>query len=68
MPIAEGPVLDERGREMFHCPSCAAPITHDDLFTLGMRPPHPGESAEEYLDGELLDAIEHPACARRLAG
>lgn len=64
MPTTEMPVLDERGRAMFHCGACGRPISVDDFFQLGLRLPERGESADEYRDAELLDRIDHIDCAR----
>jgi hypothetical protein len=56
-------ILDERGEAMFHCRICHAAMTIDDFFELGLRLPDRGEGVEEYCDAELLDRVEHQACA-----
>ena len=64
MATAGAPVRDEHGHVMFLCGNCAAPISVDDFFDLGLRLPDRGESADEYRDAELLDRIDHVDCAR----
>ena len=58
------PILDEHGRVLFRCRTCDGAMTSDDFFHLGLRLPERGESADEYRDAELLDRIDHLACAR----
>jgi hypothetical protein len=58
------PIRDERGRPLFICRVCAAPLTFDDLVAQKLRPPDRGESASDYLDAELLDGIDHAVCVR----
>ena len=65
MAIETAPVTDYAGRVMFRCSACGAPITHGDLFELGLRPPDHGESADDYQEAELIDRFDHPACSRR---
>ena len=48
---------------MFWCDQCRAPISRSDTLDLGMRLPDYGESADEYLDAELIDSFRHPACS-----
>jgi hypothetical protein len=57
------PVVDEHGNVMFWCNQCRAPMTRSDILNLGMRLPDYGESAEDYLDAELIDSFRHPTCA-----
>lgn len=64
MESSTAPLLDFRGRVMFHCRACGAPLSLDDLVDLGLRLPERGESAAEYCDTELLDFIEHERCGR----
>lgn len=64
MATETAPVTDYAGRIMFRCAVCGTPITHGDLFELGMRTPDHGESAGDYQEAELIDSIEHPACSR----
>ena len=63
MPTTETPILDERGRVMFHCGACDGAILVDDFFQLGLRLPERGESADDYRDAELLDRIDHVDCS-----
>ena len=65
MAMETRPITDYAGRIMFRCGVCGAPITHGDLFDLGMRPPDHGESADDYQEAELIDSIEHPALRPR---
>ena len=62
MSLPGTPIVDERGRVMFHCGTCGGAICVDDFFHLGLRLPERGESADEYFDAELLDRIDHAAC------
>jgi hypothetical protein len=64
-PNAE-PIRDLQGRVMFYCSSCGLPLTEDDFFHIGMRMPRYDETAEEYLDAELLDRISHDDCMKAL--
>jgi hypothetical protein len=57
-------VVDYRGRIMFYCGVCAAPITKDDFFHLGLRFPDADESKDDYCESELIDSVTHPACLR----
>ena len=56
------PLVDLRGHIMFWCDRCRQPISRDDILDLGMRVPDISESAQEYLDAELIDAFRHPHC------
>ena len=56
------PIVDEHGNVMFWCHQCHSPISRSDILDLGMRLPDYGESAEEYLDAELIDSFQHPVC------
>jgi hypothetical protein len=56
------PVVDRLGNVMFWCDDCRAPITRGDILDLGLRLPDFGETADEYLDTELIDAFRHPRC------
>jgi hypothetical protein len=56
------PLVDHLGRIMFHCRLCAAPISRSDILEFGARLPDYGETADDYLDSQLLDSIEHTSC------
>lgn len=56
------PVVDRRGNVMFYCGYCGTPIGRADILDLGMRLPDVGETAQDYLDAELVDAFLHPGC------
>jgi hypothetical protein len=58
----EGPLLDYKGRTMFYCTRCSAPISRDDILKFGARLPDYGETADDYLDSQLLDGIDHARC------
>lgn len=64
MAQTERAILDEVGRVMFRCGTCGGAISDDDFFEIGLRPPEPGESADDYRDAELLERIDHVACTR----
>lgn len=66
MHFIGNPVIDHRGAIMFHCSYCMAPLTQDDFGDLGMRLPDPGESREDYCDGELIDSLQHVRCAEAI--
>lgn len=55
-------------RPMFVCAVCGRALTRDDIFELGLRLPEPGETREEYAETDLVDAVEHIACAESRAG
>jgi hypothetical protein len=63
MDTYSDPVVDDHGNVMFWCDHCTAPMSRSDILNLGMRLPDYGESAEDYLDAELIDAFRHPVCA-----
>lgn len=65
MPQMDEPILDEHGRVMFRCAACGGAILMQDFFEIGLRLPERGESADDYRDAELLDRIDHVACATR---
>ena len=52
---------------MFRCAVCGQALTNGDALDLGLRLPDPGESYEEYAEAELIDRIEHLACAESSA-
>ncbi len=56
------PIVDRHGNVMFYCGYCGTPIGRDDIVDLGLRLPEFGESAQDYLDSELVDAFLHKAC------
>jgi hypothetical protein len=56
------PIVDGHGRVMFWCAECGSAMSRSDVLDLGMRLPDYGETAEEYLDAELIDAFSHPTC------
>jgi len=56
------PVVDRHGNVMFWCDHCRSSISRSDILDLGMRLPDVGESAEDYLDAELVDSFQHPRC------
>lgn len=64
MSTSSGPVVDFQGRTMFFCSACAAPITYDDFFDMGLRLPDPRESKDDYCESQLIDTIEHVDCLR----
>jgi hypothetical protein len=49
---------DRNGLVLFHCAACSQALTSDDLGDFGLRPPRPGETADDYCDEELLDPRE----------
>jgi hypothetical protein len=63
----EEPLLDFRGRTMFYCTRCGAPISRSDILEFGARLPDDGETAEDYLDSQLLDGIDHVRCTAAAA-
>jgi hypothetical protein len=60
-------LLGPDGRPIFVCAICHQALGKDDIFDLGLRVPEPGETWEEYADAEVIDAIEHVACAESRA-
>jgi hypothetical protein len=63
MNHTDTPVLDHGGHVMFRCGGCAGPMSQADILDLGLRLPEPGETANDYLDAELIDALRHERCA-----
>jgi hypothetical protein len=60
---------DPKGRPMFLCGTCGLPLSAHDVTGQGLRLPGPDESRDEYLDAELIDSLQHPAClSERRAG
>ena len=57
------PIADAAGRPMFTCNRCGRALTADDFFELGLRLPDDGESRDDYCDAELIDYVDHAACA-----
>jgi NAD-dependent SIR2 family protein deacetylase len=68
MNTHDEPLLDHRGQAMFYCTRCNGPISRSDIVEFGARLPDHGETADEYLDSQLLDGIEHPRCTAGAAG
>ncbi len=64
MSVTGSPIVDDRGRVMFHCADCGGPMTEDDFFSLSLRLPNYRESRDEYCDGELIDTFRHPSCVQ----
>jgi hypothetical protein len=56
-------LLNPDGGPMFRCATCGEALTPSDLLNLKLRLPEPGESYEEYAEAELIDKMEHLACA-----
>jgi hypothetical protein len=63
----DGPLLDYKGRTMFLCTRCREPISREDILEFGARLPEHGETAEDYLDSQLLDGIDHVQCVASAA-
>lgn len=61
-------LLGPDNRPMLVCAICCRGLTTDDVFELGLRLPEPGETWEEYAEKELIDSIEHVACAEGRRG
>ena len=59
-----GALKDRNGLALFFCAACTQPLTADDLGDFGLRPPPPGETADDYCDEELLDPrdLRHLRC------
>ena len=69
MTTASNPIVDRKGRAMFHCTRCGAPVTSDDFFDLGIRLPDADEDLDDYREAELIDSVDHVDCNRaRQAG
>ena len=62
MESPNDPLVDRRGRVMFQCILCGEAIARIDILESGLRLPDDGETAEEYLDAQLLDGVEHAQC------
>ena len=58
----EGILRDQRGAPLFPCSVCGAPLTLSDFGRQGLRYPDSGETAQEYLDTELIDRLTHYDC------
>lgn len=58
----EGILRDPRGAPLFRCSVCGAPLTLADFGHQGLRYPDSGETAQEYLDTELIDRLTHYDC------
>ena len=56
------PVVDQHRNVMFYCGYCGTPIGCTDILDLGMRVPDAGETAQDYLDAELVDTFLHSGC------
>ena len=61
---AEGIVRDQRGAPLFRCSLCGAPLTAVDFGRQALRYPESGETAQDYLDAELIDELSHYDCVR----
>jgi hypothetical protein len=59
---AEGIVRDKRGVPLFHCSLCGAPLTMVDFDRQALRFPEGEETAQDYLDAELIDELSHFDC------
>ena len=62
MSQSGSPILDRRGQPLLRCSRCAGPITDNDVYDQGLRLPDPGESADEYIESELIDELHHVDC------
>jgi len=58
----EGIVGDRRGAPLFLCSLCRGALTFADFDRQGLRLPESGETAQEYLDAELIDELAHYDC------
>ena len=58
----EGILRDQRGSPLFRCSVCGAPLSVVDFFHQGLRYPESGETAQDYLDTELIDELAHCDC------
>lgn len=56
------PVVDRHGSVMFYCSACGAPISSSDILDFGTRLPDFGETAQDYLDAQLIDSFRHQRC------
>jgi hypothetical protein len=59
---AEGIVRDQRGAPLFRCSFCGAPLTVVDFGRQALRSPESGETAQDYLDAEVIDELSHYDC------
>ncbi len=55
---------DRRGKALFICPHCSGELTDEDVISQGLRLPSHDETRDEYCEAELVDDLEHLACAR----
>lgn len=58
----EGMLRDQRGAPLFRCSVCGGPLSVVDFFHQGLRYPESGETAQDYLDTELIDELAHHDC------
>lgn len=62
-------LLDRSGQPLLLCSRCGAGLAEEDLYAEGLRLPDPGETADDYLETELIDSLHHIDClAARRAG
>ena len=59
---AEGIVRDQRGVPLFRCSLCGAPLTVIDFGRQALRFPEGQETAQDYLDAEVIDELTHYDC------
>jgi len=59
---AEGIVRDQQGAPLFRCSLCGAPLTLVDFGRQALRCPESEETAQDYLDAELIDELNHYDC------
>ena len=59
---AQGIVRDQRGAPLFRCSLCVAPLTVVDFSRQALRCPESGETAQDYLDAEVIDELSHYDC------
>lgn len=59
-------LLDLRGQPLLRCSRCGAGLAEEDLYAEGLRLPDPGETADDYREAELLDALYHVDCRTAL--
>ena len=55
-------ILDRRGNPLLRCSRCGGALAEDDVYAQGLRLPDPGETADEYLEAELIDSLHHVDC------
>ena len=58
-----GLIVDTRGKPLLACARCGGGLTDEDIYVQGLRLPDHGETAGEYLEAELIDALEHVDCS-----